>query len=449
MSFLNPASAVRPWASEAGDAAEELRLLGHGVDRGRDGLAENGPVVLGDDPRVGDDHYAAVGFGADQPPEALAEADHRLRQRVVAERTAALALHPLGARLGNRVSDLREGEPGDDHARKRLAGDVHSLPERLGAEEHGALAFLQCARQRLAGSSLALYQELERRLGEGLGRGGGDGVHHLVAGEEDERAALGGGAYAREGARKRGDAGALVGGGVGQEVRRQHQRLAEVVEGTGGGEEAEALLRAEPPRHVAEVAADAERGGAEDGGVLAAVEDVRELLRHRERRGDEADVAAAAVDAHAFDPVDVVVLLFAGDDERGLVREGEQAVGIGGEDGGDVGVALVRGVGEVVEAVDEANERGLERALEFGEAGGVLPVEAGAPVAAEFGLRRQQLAEEGEKSLRGGGNGVGVARKLLAVSLEAAENAVELGQRELGTEGFGGDRLEVVGLVKD
>ena len=159
-------------------------------------------------------------------------------------------------------------------------------------------------------------------------------------------------------------------------------------------------------------------------------------------------MAAAAVDAHAFDPVDVVVLLFAGDDERGLVREGEQAVGIGGEDSGEVGVALVRGAGEVVEAVDEADERGLERALELGEAGGVLPVEAGAPVAAEFGLRRQQLAEEGEESLRGGGNGVGVARKLLAVSLEAAENAVELGQRELGTEGFGGDRFEVVGLVE-
>ena len=160
-------------------------------------------------------------------------------------------------------------------------------------------------------------------------------------------------------------------------------------------------------------------------------------------------MAAAAVDAHALHPVDVVVLLFAGDDERGLVREGEQAVGIGGEDGGEVGVALVRGVGEVVEAVDEADERGLERALELGEAGGVLPVEAGAPIAAEFGLRRQQLAEEGEESLRGGGNGVGVVREFLAVSLEAAENAVELGQRELGTEGFGGDRLEVVGLVED
>ena len=126
------------------------------MDGGGDGLAKHRAVVLRDEPRISDDDDSTVALRADEPPEPLAEAYHRLRQRVVAEGTTALSLDTLATGLYYRVADLRERKTRDDDARKRLSRDIDALPERLCAEEDYIgirLERLRCTSRRIPASA--------------------------------------------------------------------------------------------------------------------------------------------------------------------------------------------------------------------------------------------------------------------------------------------------------
>ena len=67
-------------------------------------LQEGAAIRLGEDARVEDHDDAAVGFGADQPAEALLELDHSLGDLVVDERVAAAAADVLEPGLQQRVA---------------------------------------------------------------------------------------------------------------------------------------------------------------------------------------------------------------------------------------------------------------------------------------------------------------------------------------------------------
>ena len=68
--------------------------------------------------------------GADQPPEALAEAQDGLGQVVFVEGI----LEGLGAGRHQRVGGDIEGQFDDDQHRKRLAGHIHAFPEGACAQ---------------------------------------------------------------------------------------------------------------------------------------------------------------------------------------------------------------------------------------------------------------------------------------------------------------------------
>ena len=85
-----------------------------------------------------------------RPPEALAELQHRRRERVVAEPVAAGGLDRLAARLVERVAGRRERQLVDHEQRERLAGDVDALPEGRGREQHGVDLGAEALEQPLA-----------------------------------------------------------------------------------------------------------------------------------------------------------------------------------------------------------------------------------------------------------------------------------------------------------
>src|SRR5215510_6659979 len=95
------------------------------------------PVALGDDPGVEYRKHAAVRRAADQSAQPLLQGDDRRRDRVAVEAVSAVIVDVALSRAYHRIGRYREGKLVDDHARKRLAAHIHSLPEARSGEEDG------------------------------------------------------------------------------------------------------------------------------------------------------------------------------------------------------------------------------------------------------------------------------------------------------------------------
>src|SRR5438309_10395581 len=113
-------------------------------------------VVLGDDASVEEHDGTVVRLRADEPAEALAKPQGRLRQLELDERIVVA----LGPPLHERIVGHAERKPCDDDAAKDIARQVDTLPKRLRAEKHGA-ALSEALEQRTARAVDALGQHSE------------------------------------------------------------------------------------------------------------------------------------------------------------------------------------------------------------------------------------------------------------------------------------------------
>src|SRR5262245_31749493 len=94
-----------------GSLPEELRHRGQHLVRwpdrqtgGRKGVEEHFSVLLADETTIRDHDDTAVVVGSDQPAEALAKLDHRLRKRIVRESASATRLDGFGSGEYDRVA---------------------------------------------------------------------------------------------------------------------------------------------------------------------------------------------------------------------------------------------------------------------------------------------------------------------------------------------------------
>jgi len=111
-----------------------------------------------DQARIENRHYSLVGALADQPAESLTQLNDRPRYLVMLEGIDRPLFHILNARFRQRLGRNVERQFGDDNARQRVAGNIHPLPERIGAKYNGRF-FLE-ALEHPAGSQVALLQYL-------------------------------------------------------------------------------------------------------------------------------------------------------------------------------------------------------------------------------------------------------------------------------------------------
>src|SRR5437899_7021036 len=91
----------------------------------------------------------------------------------------------LGAALDERIVGHRERQPRDDYAAQEIAGQVDTLPERLGAEQHG-LSGHEALEQRAARAVDPLREHGDTGLVEPA-ESAGDVAHRGVRSEERER----------------------------------------------------------------------------------------------------------------------------------------------------------------------------------------------------------------------------------------------------------------------
>ena len=126
------------------------------------------PVVAAAQALVAEHDHAAIGAAPDQPSEALAQAQHRLREHVLAERVA----ESFRAGPHERVGRHRERQLGDDHAAERVAGNVDALPEAGGPEQHGAPVGEEAGQDLPAGAVEALAEQRDAARLHALARAG-------------------------------------------------------------------------------------------------------------------------------------------------------------------------------------------------------------------------------------------------------------------------------------
>ncbi len=288
---------------------------------GGDAATEYGTVVLGDDARVRDDHYAAVAARAYQASKALAKANDRLRQVVVSEARASFALDFLAPRFDYRVAALCKRQARYDDATERLARDIDAFPERLRAKYDGARRCVaQSACHRLAGRAFALDQQANARVLKLRTRGIRDAVHHFVAREKNERPSIRRIEEVAHHIRKRIGISDRIRRGIRHRARCEHKRLAKIVERTRRHERLDAFRAAQPLDHVAEIAADPQRSGREYDRILLVVEHILQILRNRERRRHKARIRLPLLRVDVLDPI-CMGRLGAGEDEA---RSGDE-----------------------------------------------------------------------------------------------------------------------------
>ena len=152
---------------------------------------ESATVGLGHDAGVEDDDDTPVGPGPDQPAEALLELDHGLGNLVFHERVSASLADVFQAGLEQGMAGNAERQADDDHVGKGLAGDVDTLPEAVGAEDHAVQVGLERLDHLRPRQTIALGEEGDVPLGQPGSERAGRGVEHLVRREEHERLALG------------------------------------------------------------------------------------------------------------------------------------------------------------------------------------------------------------------------------------------------------------------
>ena len=78
------------------------------MHRGGNRLAEYRSVILRNKSRIGNAHDSAVALGTDKTAETLTEFYHGFGKRVIPEGPSALPVELFGARLDDRIADLRE-----------------------------------------------------------------------------------------------------------------------------------------------------------------------------------------------------------------------------------------------------------------------------------------------------------------------------------------------------
>ena len=103
----------------------------------REGLENPTAVRFVGQTAVADHQHAAIGFGTNQPPRALLQADRGLRQLIVEKRITACARNMVQPRGEQRIVRGRERQLVDDDQRQGVALDVDALPEALAAEQNG------------------------------------------------------------------------------------------------------------------------------------------------------------------------------------------------------------------------------------------------------------------------------------------------------------------------
>ena len=342
------------------------------MDGGGNGFAEDCAVALRHEPGIGDHNHAPVAPCSDQAAKALPELYDGFGQCIVPEGTATFPVDLLASGLDYRIADLGERQAGENHARKRLARDIHPLPEGLSTEEHRRRTSgrAELASHRFARHPFALDEQPYAARLQLAAHARCDGVHHLVAREEHERAALGGGEEVLEKRGKRLRIRLRVCGRVGQAVRRKHERLPQVVEWTFRREHPEAVFAAQALGHVAEAVADPERSGTEDDGVLELVDVGSQRVRDGKRRANEPYVRGTLVHMNALDPVGVVRLVAAYREVR-LVGESDDAFGDCADLGGEISAVVelafrgrvLKGVAHVVQDVQQRGKLVVEAVL--------------------------------------------------------------------------------------
>ena len=98
----------------------------------RGARGEDSAVPLIRDPTVEQQNNSPVLLRPNQPTKALAEAKHRLGERIRTKGVEALSLEALVARLLNGLGRYAKGEARDDDQSQLVALDIDAFPERVG-----------------------------------------------------------------------------------------------------------------------------------------------------------------------------------------------------------------------------------------------------------------------------------------------------------------------------
>src|SRR6185437_15906077 len=158
---------------------------------GRQRVEKYFAVALCRDAAVEQDDDPAIGLAANQPAETLLEFDDRFGDGIFHERISAATGDRFEAGFGQRLIGYREGELDDDDIAQRFALHIDALPEAGSAKENGVFGGAETIEKNLARRILALNMVrqsafTENRLKSIRGVG-----EHFVAGEKDERPAVG------------------------------------------------------------------------------------------------------------------------------------------------------------------------------------------------------------------------------------------------------------------
>ena len=132
---------------------------------------------------------AGVAAAADQAAEALFEFDDCLGQRVLKERFAAASLDGFHPSLLQRMVGDGEWQLGDDDVLQSVAGNVDSLPEAVGSEQHRSRVVAEAVEQHRALQAGSLAEQRVVLSGEPRRQAIRAGLQQLVAGEEHEGSA--------------------------------------------------------------------------------------------------------------------------------------------------------------------------------------------------------------------------------------------------------------------
>ena len=146
-----------------GKARGKLEGVVEVVDDGhlRQAPQERGAVGARPQPRIAEHDEAAIVEIANEPPDALFEREHGLRQLELVERVASGSADRLGARLHERIARHGERQLVDHDEPQRAAAHVDALPEAAGAEQDRVAVGAKLI-QQLAARASALHEHALR-----------------------------------------------------------------------------------------------------------------------------------------------------------------------------------------------------------------------------------------------------------------------------------------------
>ena len=148
--------------------------------------------MFGDEPRVADHQHTAIVLVADQSTGTLLQCDYRLWKLILHEGVAAFRVDRFDARGQHRIVRRCERQAIDNHQRQRFTAHVHTLPERLAAQQY-RIAQLAEALQQFRARSLALHEQriIHAHLLHARCHQLACFTHRPQAGEQEKRATLG------------------------------------------------------------------------------------------------------------------------------------------------------------------------------------------------------------------------------------------------------------------